>query len=60
MSKRCEFNGCKGEPRWECRKLFGKGGTILTCDEHKPDAAKRPEGLRHLPFYYEVKAIKEG
>jgi hypothetical protein len=54
---KCEFGGCKQEARWECRKLFGTGGTIRTCDAHKPDPNSRPAALRHLPFFYEVKGI---
>lgn len=53
----CEVTGCKHEAKWEARKLFGKGGVIQVCDEHKPDASKRPESLKHLPFTYEVKPI---
>ena len=57
---KCQFAGCKDEVRWLCRKLWGKGGTLLTCDGHKPDASKRPEKLRNLPFFYEVSAIARG
>jgi hypothetical protein len=59
MATKCEFTGCKREVKWACRKLFGKGGTIHTCDQHKPDPEKRPERLRHLPFFYEVKPFRE-
>ena len=55
---KCSFTGCKREARWECRKLWGGGGTLHTCDAHKPDAAKRPESLRHLPFFYDVKLLE--
>jgi hypothetical protein len=54
---KCEFTGCKHEARWAAHKLFGKGGYIRTCDEHKPDAEKRPASLRHLPFFYRVEPI---
>jgi hypothetical protein len=37
--------------------LWGKGGTLCTCDEHRPDAAKRAPALRHLPMFYEVEPI---
>jgi hypothetical protein len=56
---KCEFGGCKNEAKWECRKLWGKGGTLCTCDRHKPDASKRPESMRHLPSFYDVKPIGE-
>lgn len=54
---KCEFTGCKHPAHWEARKLFGKGGAIFVCDRHKPDANKRPESLRHLPFFYDVKPV---
>jgi hypothetical protein len=57
--KTCEFSGCKNEARWSCRKLFGKGDTICTCDEHKPDPAKRPESLKNAPFFYEVRPLEQ-
>jgi hypothetical protein len=55
--QKCEFGGCGKPAAWVARKLWGKGGQLVTCDEHKPDASKRKESLRHLPFFYEVKAI---
>ncbi|HYE20946.1 MAG TPA: hypothetical protein VEA69_21045 [Tepidisphaeraceae bacterium] len=54
---KCGFSGCKKPAVWECRKLWGKGGVLFTCDQHKPDASKRPESLRHLPFFYEIKPL---
>jgi hypothetical protein len=55
---KCEFGGCEQEARWVARKLWGKGGQLVTCDEHKPDAEKRAPSLRHLPFFYEVKPLE--
>ncbi len=55
--KKCDFGGCKHEAKWNARKLFGKGDTLHTCDQHKPDASKRPPSLRRLPFFYEVTPI---
>lgn len=55
MAATCEFSGCKKPAQWECRKLFGDKSTIRTCDDHKPDANKRPARLKNLPFFYEVK-----
>lgn len=54
---KCNFTGCKQPAKWECKQLWGKGGALLTCDEHKPDPAKRPESLKHLPFFYDVKPL---
>jgi len=56
----CEVKGCNRDAKWDARKLWGKGGSLNICDEHKPDADKRPESLRHLPFFYDVQPIKEG
>ncbi len=58
MKTKCELSGCKHEAKWAAHKLWGKGGTILTCDEHKPDASKRPESLKKLPFAYRVEPIE--
>lgn len=55
----CGFSGCKKPAKWACRQLWGKGGTLHTCDEHKPDPGKRPESLKHLPFFYEVKPLAD-
>jgi hypothetical protein len=57
MANACEVKGCKHEAHWAARKLFGKGETLHVCDEHKPDASRRPEALRHLPFFYDVQPI---
>jgi hypothetical protein len=54
---KCEFAGCKCEAKWAAVKLFGDRKTLHVCDEHKPDAAKRKESLKHLPFFYEVRPI---
>lgn len=57
MAIKCEFGGCKHEARWIARKLWGKGGEIRTCDEHKPGAKAKP-GQR---IFYDVKPVaKEG
>jgi hypothetical protein len=56
---RCGVAGCKRPARWSCRKLWGKGGVLLACDEHRPDASKRPPSLRHLPFFYDVQPVSE-
>ncbi len=55
---KCSFTGCKCRAKWSVRKLFGKCDTLYTCDEHKPDAGKRPPSLRHLPFFYTVTALE--
>jgi hypothetical protein len=56
---KCEFTGCKCEAKWRAEKLFGKGGAICTCDKHKPDASKRSEKTRNLPFFYKVTPIEK-
>jgi hypothetical protein len=60
---KCEFTGCKHQAKWACRKLWiqtgAPKGVIHTCDKHKPDAEKRPESLRHLPFFYDVQPMEE-
>lgn len=55
--RKCSFGGCKCEAKYVARKLWGKGGTLLVCEKHKPDANMRPASLRHLPFFYEISAI---
>ncbi len=55
---KCEVHGCKQPARWIAHKLWNKGGAIRVCDGHKPDPAKRPEGLRHLPNFYRVEALE--
>lgn len=54
---KCGFIGCKGEARWRVRQTVGKRQILLTCDEHKPDVAKRSKRLRHLPSYQKVEPI---
>lgn len=56
MTPTCEFAGCKEPARWDARKLWGKGGSIRTCNEHKP-GGKRPESMKHLPSFYDVRPI---
>ena len=56
--QKCEFSGCKCEARWIATRTYGGRGSIRVCDEHKPDPDKRPESLRHLPFFYKVEPIK--
>lgn len=53
---KCAFRGCKKPARWQARKLWGKGGTLCTCDAHKP-CANRPASMQHLPSFYEVKPL---
>ncbi len=55
---KCSFSGCKRQAKWSARKLFGKRDVLYTCDEHKPDASKRPASLRHLPMFYSVTALE--
>jgi hypothetical protein len=57
MCVTCDFAGCMNEARWAALKLFGKGGTLKCCDEHKPDPAKRPKSLRNAPFFYDVRPL---
>lgn len=38
----CDFGGCKCEAAWVATRLWGKGGTIRTCDEHRPGAKAKP------------------
>lgn len=54
---KCDFTGCKCEAKWTARKLFGDGGTLRVCEEHRPDAQKRPASPRSLPFFYVVRPI---
>lgn len=56
---KCEFSGCKKEASWEAHKLWGKGGSLKVCDQHKPGGRPRPESLRHLPSFYDVKPINQ-
>jgi hypothetical protein len=57
---KCDFSGCKCQARWIARKLFGNGGELKVCEKHRPDASKRPESMRHLPFFYEVRPLESG
>ncbi len=54
---KCEFSGCRKVATWSCRKLFGSGGTICVCDDHKPDKSNRPASLRKTPSFYDCKPI---
>lgn len=55
---KCDFADCTNQAHWRCRKLFGKGGFLFTCDEHKPDASKRTsETVKKLPMFYEITPI---
>lgn len=56
---KCGFSGCKSEATWACKKLWAsaKGEVLHTCDQHKPDPAKRGPALQHLPFFYDVQPI---
>ena len=55
--KKCEFTGCKHEAVWCATKLWGKGGTICTCDEHRPGSRGKPAPGQRV--WYEVKPIKD-
>jgi hypothetical protein len=55
---KCEFSGCKCEAHWIAIKLWGKGGSLKVCDEHKPDPDKRPESQQKLPFFYDVQPLR--
>lgn len=46
----CEFTGCKSPAVWVAHKLWGKGGTICTCDGHKP-GGKPGKVPPPRPFY---------
>jgi hypothetical protein len=58
--ERCYFSGCKAAPAFVATKRFGDRGTFAVCATHKPDPAKRPAKLQHLPFAYDVKPIPAG
>lgn len=53
----CEFGGCKHRAAWTAHKLWGKGGTIRTCEEHKPGSKPRPASLAHLRDFYRLEPI---
>jgi len=47
----CEFKGCERAARWVSTKLTGTGGTLRTCDEHRPDALPRSAGAGGRVWY---------
>jgi hypothetical protein len=55
---KCEFGGCKNRAVWSARKLWGKGGTLRTCDDHKPGSRERPASMQHLPSFYDITPIE--
>jgi hypothetical protein len=57
MARKCEFTGCKREATWVAAKLWGKGGTICTCDEHRPGSNPLPAHLAPERPWYDVKPI---
>lgn len=57
MAVKCEFLGCKAPAMWSAAKLWGKGGTICTCDEHKP-GGKPSNVIKVTRPWYDVKPIK--
>jgi hypothetical protein len=57
---KCGFSGCKANAAFECRKLWGNGGVLFTCVNHKPGSVRRPESLKKLPFFYDVRPIGGG
>ena len=48
LRPRCDVECCGVAAVVRARKLFGDGGTLLLCEQHRP---KRTPGL---PFAYEV------
>jgi hypothetical protein len=56
--KKCEVIGCKNLATWEAHKLWGKGGSILVCNECKPGASDRPARVKPLRAYYKLDPIK--
>jgi hypothetical protein len=48
LAPRCDVECCGVAASWRARKLYGDGGTLLLCDQHRP---QRQPGL---PFAYEV------
>jgi hypothetical protein len=46
----CEFSGCKCKATVIAHKLWGKGGTLRTCDDHKPGRNPHPMTINR-PFY---------
>lgn len=47
----CEFVGCKCKATTIAHKLWGKGGTLRTCDAHKPGSAGTHPIAQARPFY---------
>lgn len=59
---KCEVVGCKNDAVWVATKLFGKGGTIRTCDRCRPGGTppsnpKLAALLAKRPFY-EVQPLR--
>lgn len=54
---KCDFTGCKHEAKWQAVKLFGDRKTLHVCDQHKPDASKRPASLKNVPMFYDVQPL---
>jgi hypothetical protein len=50
----CEFIGCNHKAAWLAHKLWGKGGTLRTCDAHKPGGDPRAVAGR---AFYRVEPI---
>lgn len=50
-SKECEFVGCHCKATTIAHKLFGKGGTIRTCNAHRPGSRPSPAIKPQRPFY---------
>jgi hypothetical protein len=57
---KCEFSGCKNKATWKATKLWGKGGTICTCDDHKPgyNVARMKIDQQNDRQWYRVEPIK--
>jgi hypothetical protein len=57
---KCEVKGCRNEQKWAAYKLWkGQSVSVIhVCDDHKPDPEKRPEPLRHLPFFYRLESLQ--
>ena len=63
-ASKCEMVGCKNAAVWMATKLWGKGGTICTCDRHRPGSnpSSNPKiaALVAARPFYDVKPIGEG
>lgn len=46
----CDFGGCHCKATTIAHKLWGKGGTLRTCDEHRPGQNPHPI-TANRPFY---------